>query len=695
MNREQGELLELESGPAAPASAAIVLAAAMWSGPLIAHLVPTASPALLYSLAPAGAFALLAMTLILRLSHRPAARLDALFAPRDSIYCVLDTQGRVVGASEAFSSLTGFHSDESANRRLADMVVPEDRASLHSAVLRVLAGEAHVQVETGLPVQRGGIRRIIWERAGTDGSGGMTFLGRDVTEERERQAQLRVFYAALESAGGGIMLTDRDGVITWVNPAFTRLVGYRFHEVVGRTPRFLRSGLHAETDYMDIRRTLEAGLVWSGELTNRKADGGLVEVEELIAPVRTPDGEVTHFVSVMQDITRRKETEQILRDSEAILRREVELAASVQQGLLPRTLPRLAGYDLATRAVPARLVSGDLYDWAELPGAGLMLVMADISGKGVPAAMMSSSLRTALRALYEASDGPAGLLQAANRILYDELAGAEMFVTCFALLLHVPSGRFRYANAGHTSAIIRRRGDGGLERLEAGGPPLGIQEVLDVSESEGALNAGDLLVSYSDGLTDAEHESRGFFGVDRLEAHIREERIESAEGTVSRIVRAAMGHAGAREPADDLTLVALHRSPQGEYFDYPAELRAVDLLTERIEELTANKSAIYSYHCRLIAAELLANIVRHGYASRAGRIHGSFALHGDAAVLEVWERGEPFELDRISSDSNESPREGGYGLLILRELCSTLDYVPAGFDGNYWRCIYLPKEETE
>lgn len=142
---------------------------------------------------------------------------------------------------------------------------------------------------------------------------GRLILIRELGEQQRMQEQLKLQGLALEAAANAIIITNRDGVIQWVNPAFTRITGYSAEEAIGQTPRILKSNQHGAAFYEDMWGTLLLGRVWRGEIVNRCKDGRLYTEEQTITPVRNEKGEITHFIAIKQDITARKEAEDSLR----------------------------------------------------------------------------------------------------------------------------------------------------------------------------------------------------------------------------------------------------------------------------------------------------------------------------------------------------------------------------------------------
>jgi nitrogen fixation negative regulator NifL len=159
---------------------------------------------------------------------------------------------------------------------------------------------------------------------------GRVLTFRDITTERQAEERLRLQSTALEAAGNAVVITGRDGSILWTNPAFTQLTGYTADEVLGKSPRILKSGAHAESFYRHLWETVTSGQVWRGELINRRKDGSVYSEEMTITPVRDEHGEVTHFIAIKQDVSGRQQTERALRESEELFR---SLSASSPLGI--------------------------------------------------------------------------------------------------------------------------------------------------------------------------------------------------------------------------------------------------------------------------------------------------------------------------------------------------------------------------
>ena len=234
---------------------------------------------------------------------------------------------------------------------------------------------------------------------------------------------------------------------------------------------------------------------------------------------------------------------------------ELEIAANVQQKLFPRKSRRLETLDYAAHCVPAREVGGDYYDFLEVSGNQIGFVLADVSGKGVPAALLMANLQACFRNQpREMLERPVALLEAVNRHFHASTA-AERFATLVFALYDERTRRVRYVNCAHCPPLLARA-SGAVERLESTATMLGAFERWNCEEAEITLGAGDTLLLYSDGVTEAGVESGEEFGDERLAHTLRANRGLPAEGLVQAIV-GDVGEFSAGSRSDDVTVVAL------------------------------------------------------------------------------------------------------------------------------------------
>ncbi len=246
----------------------------------------------------------------------------------------------------------------------------------------------------------------------------------------------------------------------------------------------------------------------------------------------------------------------LLEEAQKQIKAELDVARAMQIAILPATFPAKPGCDSAARMIPATTMGGDFYDFIELQDGKIGLVMADVSGKGVPAAFFMAVARTTLRDLAAHYRDPGACLARANEVLRQQNP-MDLFVTVFYCVLDPASGSLRYANGGHNPPYLRRA-DGTIEALSgAGGLVLGALEGVDYPEHAIRLVAGDRLVLYTDGVTEAFNRADEAYGTERLMAEIQAHGDGTAPELVERICRSVATFAGTAPQSDDITLIVL------------------------------------------------------------------------------------------------------------------------------------------
>jgi len=248
------------------------------------------------------------------------------------------------------------------------------------------------------------------------------------------------------------------------------------------------------------------------------------------------------------------------------LEQELQLAHQIQASFLPEHVPQVPGWDLAAHWQGARQVSGDFYDFVPLSNGGCTnslwgFVMADVADKGVPAALYMALSRTLVRTMAIGECDPAEVLSRANDMIIAD-SHTDLFVTLFYAILDPERGVLSYANAGHNPPLLFNSRSNQVIPLTARGMAMGIMTSIELERRETNLEPGDLLVFYTDGVTDALNEDMAEFGLERLCRAVEAHRDESAAGVVGAINQAVTEFVGDTPQFDDLTLVVLKRQPQ-------------------------------------------------------------------------------------------------------------------------------------
>lgn len=241
-----------------------------------------------------------------------------------------------------------------------------------------------------------------------------------------------------------------------------------------------------------------------------------------------------------------------------LVTRELEIAANIQHSLLPDRLPAVVGFRLASHYRSARQVGGDYYDAVSVPGGGILLVMADVMGKGIPAAMFATIFRTLIHARTDLAPSPGQLLSWVNRSFADELDRVDMFVTAQLAYVDPTTRRLFVAGAGQPPLLLAEA-SGHLRALESGGPPLGIIRGMDYPEESVSLPPGSRILLYTDGLNEARNAAGHLLGLDTLErafVQTARERLP-AEAARDRLVSLLIQFESGTPQADDQAFLLL------------------------------------------------------------------------------------------------------------------------------------------
>lgn len=240
------------------------------------------------------------------------------------------------------------------------------------------------------------------------------------------------------------------------------------------------------------------------------------------------------------------------------LSEELQIAQRIQASLLPKVTPTIPGYELAHTWQPAREVGGDFYSFLTLPSGRRGLLVGDVADKGVPAALFMATSLTSLRNVAQGQESPRRVLTQVNKIVTAE-QGSETFVTAWYGVLDPAQGTLTYANAGHSLALHLSAADGATRRLRTSGVPLGVLPRPAIGQETCVLAPGDVLLLYTDGVTDALDESGDEFGQDRLESVLFAHCHQPAHAILDAIMAAVHAHVGAAPIFDDMALVLLKR----------------------------------------------------------------------------------------------------------------------------------------
>ncbi|WP_298436045.1 SpoIIE family protein phosphatase [Geobacter sp.] len=497
--------------------------------------------------------------------HRSELRYRRLLeAVTDYLYTVEIRDGRVAGTyhGPGCTVVTGFTSEEyEADPFLwYRMIYGEDRGKVVDQARRIEAGEAIPSLEHRIVHKDGTVR---WVRNTIvprhDGEGRLVAydgLISDITGRKVAEEEMRLRGAALAAAANAIVISDREGKVIWANPAFTTLTGYTLDEARGKSLNILNSGMHDNGFYRELWETIAGGRVWRGEMINRRKDGTLYTEEQTITPVSNGDGVIRRYIAIKEDVTERKRAQEALLEN-ARMSGDMDVACQIQRALLPAAPPQVTGVRCAGKWVPAAHVGGDYYDFFPREDGSLDVVIADVSGHSVGAALIMTEARSVIRAQARCGGSPAAIVASLNDLLYDDLTRAELFITMFYASYAPATRTLTYASAGHNPPLLYQRADGTCRELDADGLILGVRQEVAFEERQMPLAPGDVVFLYTDGIPEAQDDTGEFFGLSRLVRALHEHRDDDLEGLIGAVLARLAGFTRLSSPGDDVCMVLL------------------------------------------------------------------------------------------------------------------------------------------
>lgn len=471
---------------------------------------------------------------------------------------VADAQGKVVYVNRAGERIQGECPRELSLSEwmaqcgfyLPDAVTrcPPEQLPLARAILGVEV------VETEIFVKNERLRAGAWISANAaplrDRTGrvwGGVMVLHDITSSTRNRGILHRIAGALDQTADSVVITDTSGLIEYVNWGFENITGYTGEEVLGKDPRALRSKNHSDEFYGNLRATLLAGRVFRGTIAIRKKNGELYYSEQTITPLKGARGHIEHFVSVGQDVTG------VLRAAEE--EDKMQLARIVQQKLYPADAPSLRHFDIAGAAHPVDATGGDCFDYISVPDGRLDIAIGDVSGHGIATALIMAGTRGYLRAMAKTLPDVREVLAAVNSTLVEDVAGSH-YVTMVLAQLDPRTRSFVYSSAGHIPGYVLDRRGAVRKELSSTGLPLGLFREWECSPSvQIPLEAGELVVFWTDGVTEAEDQDGRVFGPERALDFISSHRHETSRDIVHNLFRELQGFAARTPLNDDMTAV--------------------------------------------------------------------------------------------------------------------------------------------
>ena len=497
---------------------------------------------------------------------------------------------------------------------------------------------------------------------------------------------------------GIVSITDGDGNISYANQKFIDISGYTQEELVGQNHRLIKSGTHPAGFYREMWETILAGKVWHGELANRKKSGELYWVASTIVPWLDDQGRPYQYISIRTDITSQKLIELAL---DKARRREIDIGHQIQRSLLFGDIPQgIVGADIATYTEPSQGIDGDFYAVHRFGADCFEILVGDVMGKGVPAALIGAAIKTnynqILAELLSDQKGrrelpsPAEIVNLLHQNLTHRLIELSSFATLALYRFDLSAGELTLVNAGHTPCLLLRGSSGAVETILGNNIPIGIVAQEHYVQSTLPIRPGDKLLAYSDGITDACTLEGEAFGIDRLEFLVKSaSQANMPPATLLQSMRHQL-HAfvGSKRLADDQTALFVELcSPQEEgvscacrfphSLSLPWQFEAISELRTAINKVAVGMPEVDLAAMTLAAVEVVTNAIRHAPHTLAdATINCRLKCSATDMSLElIYPSVMVFEPTGIPEPDFSGKVEGGFGIFIIHQSVDHVQYT--------------------
>jgi sigma-B regulation protein RsbU (phosphoserine phosphatase) len=371
---------------------------------------------------------------------------------------------------------------------------------------------------------------------------------------------------AIDATAEGITISDAlqpDNPVIFANKGFERLTGYAAHEIVGKNCRFLQGPQSDLYTVREIRQAIEQGVECTVELLNYRQDGTPFWNRLSITPLRDGSGRITHFAGIQSDITELRETQERLEAAnrelvqfERRITQELDQARDAQRSLLPQKMPQDDRLCFAHKYVPMTEIGGDFFDVIELDRGLYGILVADVTGHGIHAALLAFMSAISLKNAAPGQSSTRAVLNRVNERLYGKMHAGN-FCAMFYAIYDANRRTLTYTQAGIPPGLLIRPGSVQVRLLEAKSPLLGLFDGLQFSEETVSLEPGDKVLIYTDAVIEAMREDGAMMGVAGLRSFLQQRGDLDIEALVEQVYAYGQAFSGQAQYEDDFTLVGL------------------------------------------------------------------------------------------------------------------------------------------
>ncbi len=597
--------------------------------------------------------------------------------------------------------MAGYDPSELIGRSPFEMLVePEDAEILRGSLRSILTSKSRDVTEYRVRVRDGS---VIWVETTAnpilDSDGNVVYIAcssRDVTQRKraeealkESQQQMSDIISFLPDA---IMAIDLNGKVMIWNRAMEILTGVMAKDILGRGDYEYSLPFYGYKRPILVDMVLRPHEGFESEYFGFKREGTAVVGEAfistfgphgsyLLAKATALCDEIGNTIGAIEsirDTTERRLMEQKLERS----RTELHVAAEIQRSFIPKKTPSIPNFEVAAVTIPAMEVGGDFYDFISLQEGNYGLVIADVAGKSIPAALFMALSRMIIRASAAHQSMASEVLRSANNMIASD-ATAGMFVTLLFGILDGEALTLKYADAGHPTPLLFKSKDCRLIEETASGIALGAKEGVGYEERTIKFEPGDVAVFYTDGVTEAMNTKGELFGLERLTGAINKACQLSPEEILAKILADLSAFREDREQSDDITLVVLKASKDAKKHSF----LVLESRDEEISKATLQIDKIMSWagfrmleilDVQLAVEEACINIIRHGYQGTIGAIGIAVDYEDDSLNVSIEDDAPQFDPTKFerpdfSADLEKRPI-GGLGIHLIKSLVDRMEY---------------------
>jgi len=485
-----------------------------------------------------------------------------------SAIVIMDADGIINDWNYQAEKIFGWTKEEAIGQRLDALIIPSQFRHAHRQGLERFLRTGHGPLFNQL------IEQIALRRDGTEFPVELSLsplkLGNtyifsgfihDITKRKRLEHRFR---QAVESSPNAIIMVNESGTIVMVNAQTEASFGYSRTELIGQpietlVPERFRSA------HRDFRQTYLAAPVSrpmgvGRELYGLRKDGTEFPVEIGLSLIDSH--EETLILSTIVDITTRKATEAAIRQAQvnlAIAQSEIKIAERIQASLSPSVPIKSTHFEVTGYCLPADQVGGDYFDYFYRNENCLDMIIADVSGHSIGPALFMVETRSAIRSQANGSGTPAETLTILNNFLFEDLDKSDYFITLFYLQYNITNQQLSFANAGHPPPLLHSRFQSKCRQLDAEGLILGVHKNVVFEEKTTTLSQGDIILLYTDGLTEAENPQGDFFGLQRVSNILIEHAQQSPQVIIDGLLDQLKQFCRSESFNDDITLMIFKR----------------------------------------------------------------------------------------------------------------------------------------